>query len=318
VSGFEWLVHESDSETALDPGARFVVDDERWRGSVERVVVAPGLHVVLTDLEPRRDIGVEPVHEHFHEHVVGQVMLRGGVSLDFRDGTRVDAVGSHALLYRSPEVPTYRLSAGLPFRSLAYRLDLDRVTRQFGADLPLALGPLLEPGLAEAHHVSTPADRHMSAIAARAFEADLNGPLRCLMMEGTALQLFALQAAAASRPGALPSHPDLSARERVAVHEARVLLLADMRSPPTLGELAEAVGLADRRLAAAFRLTFGAGPFKALRDHRMEHARLALEEGVDSLKEISFRVGYNHVTNFVAAFRVRYGAPPRQFIDGEA
>jgi AraC-like DNA-binding protein len=34
-----------------------------------------------------------------------------------------------------------------------------------------------------------------------------------------------------------------------------------------------------------------------------------------SLKEVSFRVGYNHVSNFVSAFTARYDAPPRQYLD---
>jgi AraC-like DNA-binding protein len=319
VSGFEWLVREPADETAAETtmaaGSRFEVDDERWSGSVERVVVSPSLHVVLNDLRPRRDFGVEPVDEHFAAHLVGQVMLDGRVSLAFRDGGEVIATGPHALLYRSSgELPTYKLSAGVPYRSLAYQIDLERIGRLFGAEMPPALAPLLEAGPAEIRHVETRADRHMSAIAASLFDSDLNGPLRRLMMEGAALQLLALQAAAASRDTSQPAQR-LSERERDAVHDARALLLADMRRPPTLGELALAVGVAERRLSAAFRLTFGAGPFEILRDHRMEHARQALEQGAASLKEVSFRVGYNHVSNFVHAFRARYGAPPRQFID---
>ena len=38
------------------------------------------------------------------------------------------------------------------------------------------------------------------------------------------------------------------------------------------------------------------------------------EEGAVSLKEVSFRVGYTHVSNFVHAFRARYNAAPRQYI----
>ena len=49
-----------------------------------------------------------------------------------------------------------------------------------------------------------------------------------------------------------------------------------------------------------------------LHAHRLEHARLALEHDAVSLKQVSFRVGYNHVSNFVSAFRTRYGVPPRQ------
>ena len=46
-------------------------------GSVERVAVAPGLHVVLNDLWPRR--GVAPVDGHFGDSVAGQgaVMQEG-------------------------------------------------------------------------------------------------------------------------------------------------------------------------------------------------------------------------------------------------
>ena len=60
--------------------------------------------------------------------------------------------------------------------------------------------------------------------------------------------------------------------------------------------MALAAGLSERRLSAAFRLAFGAGPFEVLRDHRLEHARQALEQGGVSLKEVSFRVGYSHVS----------------------
>jgi AraC-like DNA-binding protein len=319
VSGFEWLVYEPAGETAVASGSRFVVDDERWSGNVERIVVSPSLHVVLNDVKPRRDFGVEPVDEHFDDHLVGQIMLDGRVSLAFRESAEIVAAGKHALLYRSAgELPTYRFSGGIPFRSLAYQIDLDRIGHLFGADMPAALSPLLESGPAEVRHVAAPADRHMSAIAASLFETDLNGPLRRLMMEGAALQLLALQAAAASREALRRPMERLSAREREAVHEARARLLADMRNPPALGELALAVGLGERRLSAAFRLAFGAGPFEILRDHRLEHARLALEQGAANLKEVSFRVGYNHVSNFVHAFRARYGAPPRQFIEGES
>ena len=162
----------------------------------------------------------------------------------------------------------------------------------------------------------------MSAIAASLFETDLNGPLRRLLMEGGALHSSPCRPPRASRPATrsaatLPRR-DLSPRDRSAVREAHTRLLADMRAPPTLGELAEAVGLPERRLSAGFCLEFGTGPFEALRDHRLEHARQALEQGAAPLKEIAFRVGYNHVSNFVAAFRTRYGAPPRQFLGGEA
>ena len=46
----------------------------------------------------------------------------------------------------------------------------------------------------------------------------------------------------------------------------------------------------------------------------LAHARIAFESGAAPLKEIAFRVGYNHVTNFINAFTARYGAPPRRYL----
>ena len=124
-------------------------------------------------------------------------------------------------------------------------------------------------------------------------------------MEGVVLQLVAVQAAAAAEQPLSRERDGLTAREGTAVEEARQRLLVDMRNPPALGDLADAVGLSEKRLNSGFRQMFGATAFETLRNQRLEHARQALEEGAVSLKEVSFRVGYTHVSNFVHAFRAR-------------
>ena len=154
----------------------------------------------------------------------------------------------------------------------------------------------------------------MRAAADGLFARGLNGPLRMLMMEGAVVQLLALQAAAAAGQPRQPRRRTLTRKEREAVHEARLLLLADMRAPPTLGELAARVGVSEKRLNAGFRELFGATVFEVLRNERLAHAQIALQTEGALLKEIAFRVGYNHVTNFINAFRQRYGAPPRQYL----
>ena len=54
---------------------------------------------------------------------------------------------------------------------------------------------------------------------------------------------------------------------------------------------------------------------RSLAQRRLEHARVALKEGDLSIKLVAFRVGYNHVTNFINAFTARYGVPPRAYLD---
>ena len=150
----------------------------------------------------------------------------------------------------------------------------------------------------------------MQGVARSLFTCDLEGPLRHLMMEGAVLQLLALQAAAVG--AATPRRgPGLSVRERAAIDEARERLLSNMRDPPTLGALAAAVGLGEKRLNAGFREIYGGTLFEVLRNFRLDQARQALEEEPSSLKVIAHRVGYSHVSNFIHAYRARFGAPPR-------
>jgi AraC-like DNA-binding protein len=274
--------------------------------------------VFLTDVEARRDVTVEPRDDGNDRWVGSQVTVTGRADIDFLDGRRTHAAADHALLFRpSRRRAAYSLKAGTRFHSAGYTLNVERIVRLFEGDVPVALRPLLEQDVEVSRIVAMRASRQMRNLAGSLFARGLNGPLRSLMMEGAVIQLLAVQAAAAERPP--PTRRGaFSRRERAGVTEARERLLADMRAPPSLGELAAAVGLTEKRLNAGFHALFGMTVFEALRNERLEHARLVLEREDVTLKAIAFRVGYNHVTNFINAFAARYGAPPQQYRDRSA
>lgn len=313
----EWLLREATDEKALRVSERAVLDDERWRATIERLEIGPGLRIFLTNAEARRDITVEARDDRTDCWMGSQVTIAGRADIDFLDGTRTHATADHAMLFRpSGRRAAYSLRAGARFHSAGYGLSVDRVQRLFEDDVPDVLRGLLTAEVKRSHVVSMRGDRVMRGVAESLFGGGLNGPLRTLMIEGAVIQLLALQAAAAAAD--LPREPllrALSRREREAIREARERLLADMRRPPTLGELASAVGLTEKRLNSGFRAQFGMTVFGTLRDERLEHARIALEAGNVPLKQVAFRVGYDHVTNFINAFTARYGAPPRQYLD---
>jgi AraC-like DNA-binding protein len=302
-------------ERMLKIGERTVIDDARWRATIERIEIGAGLRVFLTDAEARRDITVEVRDDRTDQWVGSQVTIAGRAELDFLDGTRTHATADHAILFRpSGRRAAYSLQAGVAFHSAGYGLNVDRILRLFSDDVPGVLRHLLEPKIGSSRVVAMRGDRAMRSLAKSLFGRGLNGPLRLLMMEGAVIQLLALQAAAAeSRPPARYRH-ELSARERDAIHEARERLLADMRRPPTLGALATAAGLTEKRLNSGFRMLFGTTVFETLRNERLEHARNALASQKVPIKHVAFRVGYNHVTNFVNAFAARFGAPPGQYL----
>jgi hypothetical protein len=60
VSNFEWFLKEAIVDTAVPSSPLFVADDEKWRATIERVVLAPSLHVFLNEIEVRRDLAHTP------------------------------------------------------------------------------------------------------------------------------------------------------------------------------------------------------------------------------------------------------------------
>jgi AraC-like DNA-binding protein len=315
VPNIDWLLREAMDERVLKTSDRMVIDDASWRATIERIDIGTGLRVFLTDAEARHDITVEARDDRADQWIGSQVTVGGHAGIDFLDGEKTHAAPAQALLFRpSGRSAAYSIKASERFHSAGYNLDVERVRRLFEDDVPAALRPLLEPRIAVSRILVVPGGRHLRTLARSLFTHDLHGPLRILMIEGAVLQLLAVQAAAlARRP--LPRAPRaFPADQRAAIGEARERLLADMRHPPTLGELAAEAGLTEKRLNDGFRALFGTTVFECLRNERLEHARLALEEGAP-LKEVAWRVGYSHVNNFIRAFAARYGVPPRRHVD---
>ncbi|MEL3889799.1 AraC family transcriptional regulator [Ferrovibrio sp. MS7] len=308
MNNIDWLLHEAGSERPLQVSARMKLDDSQWKAEIERIETGPGLRIFLTSAEVRNDITVQPRDTESEPWISSNITVSGKVEIEMPDGQLATSGTDQALLFRpSDRNPRYHVKAPQHLRLAGYALRLDRLERIFDGDLPAALRPMLAREFTVSRFITMPADQRLRRLAAGLFAPGLNGPLRLLFMEGTVLQLLATQLAAKTRQGR-----PITLRERDAVMAARERLLADMRNPPGLGDLAAAVGLSEKRLNACFRHEFGGTVFDVLRNQRLEHARIALEAGAP-LKQVAFRVGYNHVTNFISAFKARYGEPPGRF-----
>lgn len=134
------------------------------------------------------------------------------------------------------------------------------------------------------------------------------GSLRPLFLESRALNWLAMALAAPNPSGA--KRPP--AREVERMHEARALLLSRIKNPPTLAEVATAVGTNDFTLKRNFKMVFGQPVCRYLLSVRLAEARRLLEETNDTIKEIASAVGYTHAHHFSTAFRRAYGARPAQ------
>ena len=152
----------------------------------------------------------------------------------------------------------------------------------------VALRPALVRSLAERHGEHEPLARpvmsgtafwgkpmrplplqRIQAEAQEIFDSDHYGALRPLFLEARALSWLAMGLGSAEEHACKPPR----AREVERMHEAREVLLSRLDSPPTLAELATAVGTNDFALKRNFKAVFGQPVYTYLLTLRLAHAR---------------------------------------------
>lgn len=95
--------------------------------------------------------------------------------------------------------------------------------------------------------------------------------------------------------------------------EAREILLDKFDKTPTIKELAELSGLSEYKLKEGFKQVYGSTIYGFVLDKKLEFAREKLETGDWHVKDISYQIGYENPSHFIAAFKKKYGITPKQF-----
>lgn len=132
------------------------------------------------------------------------------------------------------------------------------------------------------------------------------GVMRDVYLEGKALEILAevFQVALSDK------RKEERCNTRRCAFEARELMMHDLRYPPFIADVAKHVGVSQKKLIDIFREVFGATPLQCLVLWRLEQARILLQAGQHSVKQISYMVGYNYESNFSNAFTRCFGFPP--------
>lgn len=99
--------------------------------------------------------------------------------------------------------------------------------------------------------------------------------------------------------------------ETACIIKARKILLEDIsKKPLTLHMLSRAVAINEFKLKVGFKQLFGLTIFDCLHEARMEKARELLLITNEPIKHICILTGYPRMTNFITAFRKRFGYTP--------
>lgn len=160
-------------------------------------------------------------------------------------------------------------------------------------------------------------ERFITALGWQMLGCSLSASARQLYLSGKGLQLLSYMVDADESIAAVAAQATPSARPREIeqVHAARAMLLADLQDPPTVPELAQAVGLNARRLGELFKLHFGATVHAYLMNARLQRARILLEAGGLSVAQVAYRFGYRPAY-FSTEFKRRFGISPATLVQG--
>ncbi|WP_374981839.1 AraC family transcriptional regulator [Pseudomonas solani] len=106
--------------------------------------------------------------------------------------------------------------------------------------------------------------------------------------------------------------PRAVGHEPQAVTLARELLASRLAEPPSLEELAAAVGLSPFHFARVFRRATGLPPHSWLKQRRLEQARALLREGCAPLS-VAMQLGFADQSHLSRQFKQAYGVAPGEY-----
>ena len=99
-------------------------------------------------------------------------------------------------------------------------------------------------------------------------------------------------------------------------HAARVEFVIEKKysdASLTIEKAARLVGISTQHVCRVLKRERGLSFAGLLRDVRLREAQRLLRESPCSMKEIAFRVGFRHASQFTRAFTSHCGVPPSQF-----
>ncbi|MFP4564168.1 MAG: helix-turn-helix transcriptional regulator [Spirochaetia bacterium] len=158
---------------------------------------------------------------------------------------------------------------------------------------------------------------HISAIAPcmqmvleQIFSSAYRGSLRRFYLEAKCMELVTMRLDQLCHESEVRSRTPLRKADIERIHEAREILAERIADPPSLREIALAVGVNCNKLKYGFREIFGTTVFGYLRKMRLEEARQLLQDGDCSVTEVAFHVGYSSLSHFAHIFKQTYGSSP--------
>lgn len=95
-----------------------------------------------------------------------------------------------------------------------------------------------------------------------------------------------------------------------AIHAAKDIIKNNPRKHLIIAAIAKQVHINELKLKYGFKQLYGMGLFTYLTNIRMNHARKMLRKKDVSVKQVAIDSGYKFISNFITAFKRKFGYTP--------
>jgi AraC-like DNA-binding protein len=150
----------------------------------------------------------------------------------------------------------------------------------------------------------------ISAILHRLDQTSGNEIFDQLLQESKVIELLALQISQLEPLHNASGPVNLKKEEMDKMIAARDILIDTAGQRLSLRSLAHLVGTNEFNLKRDFKIAFGSTVYNYLNRHKMEQAKVMLEEGDISIAEVASKLNYKYATHFSVAFKKYFGYLP--------
>lgn len=107
----------------------------------------------------------------------------------------------------------------------------------------------------------------------------------------------------------------LTADDILKLKKIEAVLNSPGKNPPDIETLAKKASIPKAKLAHAFRQVYGTSIYNYYQNQRMQKAHELLNTKKFSVKEVSEKLGYTNVSNFVLAFTKQFDTSPKNLLE---
>ncbi|MFN6562897.1 MAG: helix-turn-helix transcriptional regulator [Nostoc sp. ChiSLP01] len=233
----------------------------------------------------------------------------------------IEQVGRNYLFYLPDLSEIHQILAGEDLLIIAIYINIDvfKTFSQGFESLPAPLQALItENNPSRFYYPVGEITPIMFGVLQQILKPPFQGMMKRMYLESKVLELLALQLNQfLHHEQVIRAIANLRPVDIEKVYHARDILIRRVENPPSLLDLAELVGLGERKLRYCFREVFETTVFGYLHDYRMEQAKIMLRGSKMQVAEVANAVGYSHLGYFAKAFKEKFGISPKEFQFGK-